>query len=274
MKPIRCLVVDDERLARSLVRQLVESVPDLAWAGEADDVASAREAVERGKPEVVFLDIGLPDGDGFDLLGLLGPGAPVVVFVTAYEEHALRAFDFEAVDYLVKPVEPERFDRTVERLRARLRPRGSDDGAGTGQEREPLGTSVGPQVATGAEHLFVKAGRAGRFVAPQEILWVRSDRNYTEVKLVDGSVVLVRQTLSEWARALPSRPFVQLDRTVIVNLARVRITEVSATSALVRFDGASASMVVGRRAAVRLREVMGRGGLGVGAKRSFVPRVG
>lgn len=261
MKPIRCLVVDDERLARSLVRQLVESVPDLAWAGEADDVASARAAVELGKPEVVFLDIGLPDGDGFDLLGLLGPGAPVVVFVTAYDEHAVRAFDFEAVDYLVKPVDPDRFHRTVARLKARLRPLAGADGLGKGLVPEASARDGAPPVTDGTEPLFVKAGRAGRFVAPQEILWVRSDRNYTEVKLVDGSVVLVRQTLSEWARALTARPFVQLDRTVIVNLARVRITEVSATSALVRFDGASASMVVGRRAAVRLREVMGRGSL-------------
>jgi two-component system LytT family response regulator len=256
VKPIRCLLVDDERLARSLMRQLIASAPELDLVGEAEDVDGARAAVQASRPEAVFLDIGLPDGDGFGLMGLLGPDAPAVVFVTAYDQHALRAFESEVMDYLVKPVEPSRFQRTVARLKARLRPWTGDDASRNAGAIHPKPSVAVLPTAPEVEPLFVKAGSAGRFVAPQDILWIRSDRNYTEVKLVDGSVLTVRQTLAEWAKALPSTQFLQLDRTLIVHLARVRLTEVTATAAVVRFRDASASMSMGRRAAERLKLAM------------------
>ncbi len=255
MIPVRCLVVDDERLARVVLRNLAAAVPDLRVVGEAEDIKSARDAVGKLLPEVVFLDISLPDGEGFDLLGMARAHAPVVVFVTAHDQHAVRAFACEALDYLVKPVEPERFAQTVHRIVRRLRPahvRG--EGASC-----VIGAGPSPEGPVDPMSIFIQAGATGCFVAPGDILMVRSDRNYSTVYFADGRTLLVRQPLSAWMQRLPPGRFVQIDRTLIINLARVGQAEVRAHAATLHWSGKAAPLEVGRSAAVRLRRLLRRG---------------
>ena len=255
MTPVRCLIVDDERLARVVLVNLAISVPELRVVGEAEDIKGARDAVSRLLPEVVFLDVNLPDGDGFDLLGTAGAPAPWVVFVTAHHQHAVRAFACEALDYLVKPVEPERFAQTVHRILRRLRPahvRGKGASCASGAGPCPEG-AVDPM------SIFIQAGATGCFVAPGDILMVQSDRNYSTAYFADGRTLLVRQPLSAWMQRLPPGRFVQIDRTLIINLARVAQAEVRAHAATLHWSGKAAPREVGRSAAVRLRRLLRRG---------------
>lgn len=252
MNPIRCLVVDDERLARVVLGQLIAPIPELQRVGEAGDMSSAREMVRVLRPELVFLDIGLPDGSGFDLLGSAGEEPPEVVFVTAHDQHAVRAFDFEALDYLVKPVDPGRFAQTIRRAMRRLRP-----GLGA-DERDPGGLVARQRSEGRAEpkSIFIQAGATGCFVAPDDMVLVRSDRNYSTVHFADGRTLLVRQPLTKWIPRLPAPDFVQLDRTVIVNLARVSKADVRAHAATLHWNGKVQPLEVGRSAAGRLRQIL------------------
>ena len=119
MNPIRCLIADDERLARQVLRDLLAAHPDFQIVAEAADVPEAAEAVLRHRPEVLFLDIQIPGG-GFQLLDALAPDLPFVVFVTAGDRYALRAFEVNAVDYLLKPAGPDRLAVALQRLRQRM----------------------------------------------------------------------------------------------------------------------------------------------------------
>jgi len=120
MKLIRCLMVDNERLARLVMRDLLAAHPDFQIVAEAADIAEAFEGVRLYRPDVMFLDIQMPGGDGFQLLDALAPELPLVVLVTAYDHYALRAFEANALDYLLKPVEPARLAVAVQRVRQRI----------------------------------------------------------------------------------------------------------------------------------------------------------
>ena len=203
--PMRCFVVDDERLARIVLRSQLGRHQDTIVVGEASDVPAAVSGIRASRPEVVFLDIGMQEHSGFDLLPALGGETPLIVFVTAYDQFAVRAFDVRAVDYLVKPIEPGRFDEAMNRVRERLRPSRPD----------------APSVAAD-EPLFVQAGKGGCWISPRDIAFIQSDRNYSSVVLADGKTVIVRQTMAVWRRKLPQPWFLQVDRTLIVRVGRPR----------------------------------------------------
>jgi len=246
---VRCFVVDDERLARLVLRSQIERHTDFEFVGEASDVAGAVEGIRKSRPQVVFLDIGMPDQSGFDLLPSLGPEAPLIVFVTAYDQFAVRAFDVRAVDYLVKPIDPPRFDEALNRLRERLR--ATPTAAATVPAEEPL---------------FVQAGKGGCWISPKDIAFIQSDRNYSSVTLADGKRVIVRQTLSAWRRKLVQPGFLQVDRTLILNLRQVRRTDFSGHSGMVYFVPGMEPLTLGRQGTTRLRQTLHSvGGNGGGA---------
>ena len=237
--PMRCFVVDDERLARIVLRSQLGRHDDTTVVGEASDLATAVSGIRASRPEVVFLDIGMQEHSGFDLLPALGGETPLIVFVTAYDQFAVRAFDVRAVDYLVKPIEPGRFDEAMNRVRERLRPSRPD----------------APSVAAD-EPLFVQAGKGGCWISPRDIAFIQSDRNYSSVVLADGKTVIVRQTMAVWRRKLPQPWFLQVDRTLIVNLQQIRRTDFSGHSGLVYFMPGSEPLTLGRQATGRLRDAM------------------
>ena len=248
MNPIRCVLVDDERLARSLMRNLLAAYNDFQVVAEAANIVEAARVVRSQQPDVLFLDIQMPGGDGFDLLQDLMPSPPHVVFVTAYDRHALRAFEFNVLDYLLKPVAPERFALAIARLRGRIR-------AGA----PPPAPSAELPKLQGDDRILIQAGNSGCFVRVHEILHVTALRNYSAVQLLDGRRLVVRDTLTAWARRLPPEMFVHLDRSCLVQWPKVQSSQVTSRGAKVHFGGPGLELELGRSAARRLRELLAGG---------------
>jgi two-component system LytT family response regulator len=233
---VRVLIVDDEPLARSAMRRLLAPHQTIEVVGEADSMATARAAIGTLKPDLVFLDIELGGDDGFDLLaGLDSP--PVVIFVTAYAEHAVEAFAVDAVDYLLKPVDPGRLAESLaraERQRAsRLQP-----------------TST----------IELRTPRRTVFVLPGEIVALRADGDFTQVYLAAQQPVMIWRTLAHFESLLPAPPFLRLGRSLIVNRDRLRHVEtLSRASTRLTLDGLADPVDIGRTAAARLREAITAG---------------
>ncbi len=209
MKVIRSLIIDDEGLARESVRHLLKSVSDVEVIGEAGTLAAAHELICRLKPDLVFLDIELPGGKGFDLLKTLAP-CPEVVLITAYEEYALNAYDFEVADYLLKPVEPGKMDRALDRVRRRC------------QEKEQIRAGMTAEARNPEPKLSLQLGPKTCRISPEEVLAVLADGNYTCIYRKGHREELVRKSMLEWERDLPESMFTRLDRKTIVNLQEIR----------------------------------------------------
>ncbi|QWT21515.1 LytTR family DNA-binding domain-containing protein [Bacillus sp. NP157] len=208
---LRAVVIDDEAPARAKLRRYLSTCDGVAWVGEAADGPTAVALVQRERPDVIFLDISMPGMDGFGVLQALGDPLPAeIVFVTAHADQAVRAFEVHAFDYLLKPVGPDRFERTVRRLCARLVPSAAKlDGL--------LGDLPAPTHY--AERLLLPLpGADGAELVPVErIDRIASDRNYLEA-FVDGVPRRLRGTLDAMqARLHPSR-FVRVNRSTVVRL--------------------------------------------------------
>ena len=218
---MRVLVVDDEAPARKRLRRLLEEARDVEVVGEADSGAGAVAAIRAHRPDAVFLDIQMPEGDGFDVVAAVGPEAmPWVVFVTAYDEHAVRAFEVEAVDYVLKPYAPERIDATLARLRARLE---ADVPAPPAQDAAAL-TRVLEQVAPTRgplRHLLVEHGERSVFLPIERVDWMESDRNYVTLH-AGGHAFTVRSTLTALEGRLDAARFLRINRSQVVRLDAVR----------------------------------------------------
>lgn len=211
---IRALLIDDEMLARLALRQALESHPDVRIVGECGNAAEARQAIEALQPDLIFLDIQMPDIDGFKFLRELQPDtSPMVVFATAYGQHALRAFDASALDYLLKPIDQDRFDQTMNRVRTHWH--GLEAAAARGESPRPG--------AGGAwlERLSVKAGEHIRVIATSEIDWIEANGNYVYVH-AGAAAYLHRETLRQLEDTLDPTRFLRVHRAVIVNVERVR----------------------------------------------------
>ncbi|HEY4575081.1 MAG TPA: response regulator [Thermoanaerobaculia bacterium] len=222
---IRALIADDEPPARRKLRELLGREPDFEIVGEAADGVEAVEAIRTASPDVVFLDIQMPRLDGFgviaEVIAEVGTGAmPLVVFITAYDEHAVRAFEVEALDYLLKPVAPSRFQGLLARLRRRI-----DQGPGDLDERiERLLAAVRPQsVAGGApRQILVEKGEGRQALLPMgEIDLIRADGNYLSF-FSKGEEYRRRGTLREIEERLDPAQFVRLNRSEIVRLEAIR----------------------------------------------------
>jgi two-component system LytT family response regulator len=205
---IRALLVDDEVLARLALRQALAAHADVAIIGECGNAAEALQAIEALAPDLLFLDIRMPGMDGFKLLHQLRSQAlPMVVFTTAYGQHALRAFDAGALDYVLKPIDQARFDQAMARVR-----------------RHWQGLQSPSATAAQAAHLqriSVRVGEHIRVIAVDAIDWIRADGNYVQIH-ADGARYLHRETLSHLLDALDPARFLRIHRGVIVNLERIR----------------------------------------------------
>lgn len=217
---MKALVVDDEPLARSELRRLLKKHPSVEIVGEAANADEARDAIRQLKPALMFLDVQMPEENGFELLASLGSGLPAVVFTTAFDQHALRAFEFGAIDYLMKPIEPVRLQEALDRAGCTLagQSAGADEDE-AGDQNEPSCTPLKP-----GEKIFVRDGDKCWFVPVESIRGVEADGNHARLWL-DGSEPYVHRTLAQLEQRLPGEIFFRASRSQIINLRCVESVE-------------------------------------------------
>ncbi len=235
MHPVSCVLVDDERLAREKLRALLRAYQYIVVVGEADSAASALRVIESIRPQLVFLDIQMPGGSGFDLLEQLDD-PPAVIFVTAYDQHAIRAFEVNAVDYLLKPIHPERLETALKRVLPAA---------------SPLPAS--PRELTMQDRVFIDTGHRRIFVPLVSICAVCAEGDYTELYASDGDIFMVRRSLKGWYDVLPD-DFFRIHRHAIINLRHVKSLERSQEGRLfAELYGCPHGFPVSRRRAPELR---------------------
>lgn len=208
---IRTLLVDDEVLARLALRQALAAHADFEIVGECGNAAEAMQAVAALAPDLLFLDIRMPGLDGFKLLHQLKPDTlPMVVFATAYGQHALRAFDANALDYVLKPIDQARFDQALVRVRRHWQ-----------GLRRPATPAVTTTTTAGhAQRISVRVGEHIRVIATEAIDWIQADGNYVHIH-VGKQAYLHRETLSGLLATLDPARFLRIHRGTLVNVERV-----------------------------------------------------
>ena len=231
---IRALLIDDEKTARMDLRAMLAAHPEIEIVGEAATVKSARALLAAENYALVFLDIQIVGGTGFDLVPNVRAGAKII-FVTAHNEHAVRAFEVNALDYLLKPVKAERLARALTRVQL---PATKDAEAAA----PPAGVSLRAD-----DIIHLSSGSTARFAPISDLGAIEAEENYSLVHLVDGSSVLVRRSLKAWEDMLPATQFMRVHRTVIVNLARLTGYRRDAQKAIsLQVQGVAESMPVSR----------------------------
>lgn len=218
---MKAIVIDDEPLARAELRRLLKKHPEVEVVGEAANGDEARKVVGEFSPDLIFLDVQMPEENGFELLASLGEKVPEVIFTTAYDEHALRAFEFGALDYLMKPIEPERLDEALERAAKAISEEAEADEPEPSEEGElpPADTPLKP-----GEKVFVRDGDRCWFVPVESIRGIQADGNHARLWL-DGSEPNVHRTLAQLEMRLPPDIFFRASRSEIINLRMVESVE-------------------------------------------------
>ena len=215
---IRALIVDDEPPARELIATLLREESDVELVGECGDGRSAVAAIERLSPDLVFLDVQMPGLDGFGVLAALPMERwPLIVFVTAYDKHAVRAFEVHALDYLLKPFEYDRLGHAVQRARTEL---GQRDATARQTRLLALLEDI-QQRSENWDRLAVRDSRRVAFFKPEEIDWIEADGNYISLH-AGAKSYLLRQTMNAAEARLAARKFLCVSRSTLVNLERIQ----------------------------------------------------
>jgi len=199
-KILKALIVDDEELARSDLHALLLKIPSIEIVGEANSVKTAIEAIEKVSPDVIFLDIQFPRETGFDLLEKIDTKAKII-FVTAFDKYAIRAFEVNALDYLIKPVDPERLTLTIERLESN-----SDS-----TEKKLTDFNY-------TDSIFIEHGNSFYFVKIDSIIMISAAAAYTEIITSKGLRVIAHKSMKEWEIRLPQNSFIRIHRSTIINI--------------------------------------------------------
>lgn len=233
---LRVLIVDDTRLARQELRTLLRDIPGVDCVGEADDVPAAREAIERLRPDVVLLDIQMPSGTGFDLLEQLD-ATPRIVFTTAYDQYAVRGFEANALDYLLKPVQAERLAAALDKARAAA----------------PAPQSATREVLRADDPIFLRDGERCWFVQLGQVSRIEVDGNYATVHFRGEKAMLGRSLATLEARLDPTL-FFRANRSTLVNLRMVAAIDLAVGDGYTLTLRDGAEVEVSRRQARELRE--------------------
>ena len=216
---IRTLIVDDEPLAREKLRGFLDGVEGFEVVGECRDGREALETIERERPDLVFLDVQMPEMDGFEVLENLDQDQlPTVVFVTAYDQYALKAFDVHAVDYLLKPFDRDRFQKALERARMEVERRE------VGDVRQKLLALLGDAEVRRrrySDRLVVKTSGRVVFLKVDDVDWIDAAGNYVKIH-AGGETHQLRETMSRLEDRLDPEKFLRIHRSTIVNIERIR----------------------------------------------------
>lgn len=218
---ITALIVDDEPLARKFIRRMLKEDHDVEIVGECDDGRSAVAMIQKHNPQIVFLDVQMPAMDGFAVLEAIGfERLPEVIFTTAYEKYAIRAFELHALDYLLKPFDQIRFQDAMRHAKERLSQRQQEDGR---LQISALLESVKTQ-SKYLERLIIKADGRISFLHAGDINWIEADDKYVHLHTSKASR-MVRQTLSAMESQLDPKKFQRIHRSAIVNIERIKELE-------------------------------------------------
>jgi two-component system LytT family response regulator len=249
---IRALIVDDEPLGRERVRTLLKDETDVEIAGEASNGSDAVTTIKKLRPQLVFLDVQMPGMDGFDVLRALGRETPpVVIFVTAFDQHAVRAFEVHALDYLLKPFKPARFKQAVQRARERLQNRQT---SAASQALLDLLAQRTPEPAH-ATRIAVKSPERTVFVKVEQIDWAEAAGNYV-VLHVGKETHTMRETMAALEGRLPPSQFLRVSRSALVNADRIKelLPAFNGEHIVVLRDGSRVPMTRGLREVQELLE--------------------
>lgn len=216
---IRTLIVDDEPLARERLSALLKQEPEIEVIGECADGLEAVEAIRKDPPDLLFLDVQMPGLDGFGVIGQLsGTKMPAIVFVTAYDQFALRAFEVHALDYLLKPFDRERFSKALRRAIEQIKRSQPDELA---DRLSKMIAELKPESQPPLERLAIKSDGRVLIFKPEEIDWIEAADNYVNLH-VGSESHLHRETMSALEAKLPSKQFLRISRSTIVNVERVK----------------------------------------------------
>jgi two-component system LytT family response regulator len=238
---MNALLVDDERLARNELRRLLTAFPEVAIVGEATNAKQAREQILTLKPDLLFLDVQMPGETGMELLESLEPPVPSVIFTTAYDEFAVKAFELNALDYLLKPVDPARLATAVEKLRSRV--------------GLPLAPTEKATPLAAEDKVFVREGDRCWFVEVKAIRLLESEGNYTRVHFDNAQPQLFR-SLNAMEERLDQKYFFRANRRQIINLAWIEKIEPWFSGGLLVNLKGGAKVELSRRQAQEFRDKM------------------
>jgi two-component system, LytTR family, response regulator len=243
----KALIVDDEELARKLLREMLASHPEIEVVGECGNGMEAVKAVAEHKPDLLFLDVQMPKLSGFDVLELVDPAGLAVIFVTAFDQYAMKAFDVHAVDYLLKPYSRERFEAALERAKSQKVEK-APDAATLAATARPAGQFL--------ERIVVKDGTKVTLVPTAKLDYVEALDDYVSLA-TEGKKLLKQQTISSLEAALDPAVFVRIHRSFVVNFERVSRIEPYGKESKVAVLGNGVKLPVSRAGYERLRKVMG-----------------
>jgi two-component system, LytTR family, response regulator len=244
--PVRVIIVDDEELARVLLRELLVEHPDVEVIAECGNGFEAVKAVTEKKPDLLLLDVQMPKLDGFDVIELIGSDIPVI-FCTAYDQYAIKAFQVHAVDYLLKPFGADRLAEALARARARI----------SAREPLPAKSLVADARATRAplERILVRERSEVHVIPIVKIDYFESQDDYVALKVGDRQF-LKEQTLSELEQLLDATRFVRIHRRYLLNVARLARIEQSVTDSRVAVLQDGSELPISRGGYARLREIL------------------
>ncbi len=239
MKSLTAIIVDDERLARVNLRKLLESHPEVVIVGEAASCESAVELIQKYNPGLVFLDIQLNGETGFDLLEKVKSSVKII-FVTAYDEYAVRAFEVNAADYLLKPVSPERLKASLGRILTAASVPGSE-----------------VKVYEYSDSIYVRlTNSTSSFIKISSIICISPVGNYSRLVTLEGKHCLVLKTLKQWEEELPANHFIRIHRSCIINIGHIdRIEKKQKSQHLVYLKGLPQPLEISRRFAGKLKSL-------------------
>ena len=240
--PIKAIIVDDERLARTELKKLLAQHPEIVIIDEASNVEEGVEKIDLARPELIFLDIQMPGKTGFDLLSELEK-APKVIFTTAYDEFALKAFEVNALDYLLKPIDPKRLADAIQKLQAEIE---LERASLSGNQRGPLSES---------DQVFVKDGEKCWFVKLQDIRLFESVGNYAKVYF-DTNKPLILKSLNALEDRLDDHVFFRANRKHIINLHWIEKIEPYFNGGLLVELKGGEKIEISRRQTVKFKEMM------------------
>jgi len=240
---LRVVLCDDERLALQRLRQLLAPHSNFQIIGEANTKATALKLIRKEKPDALFLDVQMPGATGFDLLKALHP-PPKTVMVTAYTRYAVQAFDLEAVDYLIKPVTPQRFAQAIHRLETACSKK----------------KSISKTPYTSGDRICLHTPHQSMVVPIDSIPLLQADGDFTRIHIPNSAPLMICQPLGSYEMILPFPPFARIDRSHIINLNHITSVErKSRDVANLILDGVKEKIPIGRAAQLRLKDQLPKG---------------